>query len=173
MRSLLTRLKRLERVRAAERQPPIELQIGYLKKLPPEYTGERHVATVGRLSDGKYQWEERPGPAASQRRRWRRAQDHKGRSRGGEGWPGWLLTRAAGRREDEKRTRNACGRIGRAGVSGPEKQCPISALIVALQTARRRSKSAWRRVVSGKPTFRGFDEIAENQGAVNFNKTRS
>lgn len=63
MRSLLTRLKRLERVRAAERQPPIELQIGYLKKLPPEYAGERHVATVDRLSDGKYQWEERPGPA--------------------------------------------------------------------------------------------------------------
>ena len=28
------------------------------------------------------------------RRRWRRAQDHKGCSRGGEGWPGWLLTRA-------------------------------------------------------------------------------
>jgi hypothetical protein len=63
MRSLLTRLKRLENVRAAERLPQVELQIGYLKKLPPEYTGERHVVTVGRLSDGKYQWEERPGPA--------------------------------------------------------------------------------------------------------------
>ena len=63
MRSLLTRLKRLEHVQAAERWPQIELQIGYLKKLPPEYVGERHVVTVGQLPDGKYQWEERPGPA--------------------------------------------------------------------------------------------------------------
>ena len=63
MRSLLTRLKRLEKVRAADRLPQIELQIGYLKKLPPEYTGERHVVTVDRLSDGTYHWEERPGPA--------------------------------------------------------------------------------------------------------------
>jgi hypothetical protein len=63
MRSRLTRLKRLEHVQAAERWPQIELQIGYLKKLPPEYTGERHVVTVDRLSDGTYHWEERPGPA--------------------------------------------------------------------------------------------------------------
>jgi hypothetical protein len=63
MRSLLTRLKRLENVRAAERRPQIELQIGYLKKLPPEYVGERHVVTVSRLSEGTYHWEERPGPA--------------------------------------------------------------------------------------------------------------
>jgi hypothetical protein len=64
MRSLLTRLKRLEQVRAAQCWPQIEVQIGqYAKKLPPEYTGERHVVTVGRLPDGKYQWEERPGPA--------------------------------------------------------------------------------------------------------------
>jgi hypothetical protein len=63
MRSLLTRLKRLENVQAAERWPQIELQIGYLKKLPPEYVGERHVVTVGQLSDGTYHWEERPGPA--------------------------------------------------------------------------------------------------------------
>ena len=62
MRSLLTRLKRLEHVRAAERQPQFELQIGhYVKQLPPEYAGERHMVTVGRLPDGKYQWEERPG----------------------------------------------------------------------------------------------------------------
>ena len=49
MRSLLTRLKRLEHVRAAQRRPQIELQIGSLKRLPPEYTGERHFVTVGRL----------------------------------------------------------------------------------------------------------------------------
>jgi hypothetical protein len=61
MRSLLTRLKRLEKIRAAERLPQIEVQIGYLKRLPPEYVGQRHSVTVGRLPDGKYQWEERPG----------------------------------------------------------------------------------------------------------------
>jgi hypothetical protein len=64
MRSLLTRLKRLENVRAAERRPQVELQIGhYVKQLPPAYTGERHVVTVGRLADGTYHWEERPGAA--------------------------------------------------------------------------------------------------------------
>jgi hypothetical protein len=61
MRSLLTRLKRLENVRATQRQPQCELQVGYLRTLPPEYAGERHMVTVGRLPDGKYQWEERPG----------------------------------------------------------------------------------------------------------------
>ena len=63
MTSLLTRLKRLENVRAAERLPPVELQIGYVRELPREYSGERHIVTVGRDSDGAYQWEERPGPA--------------------------------------------------------------------------------------------------------------
>jgi hypothetical protein len=60
--ALLKRLQRLEEVRAAEPRP-VELQFGYLKKLPPDYTGERHVVTLGRLADGNYQWEERPGPA--------------------------------------------------------------------------------------------------------------
>jgi hypothetical protein len=41
------------------------LQFGYLEKLPPDYTGERHVVTRGRLPDGNYQWEERPGPRPS------------------------------------------------------------------------------------------------------------
>jgi hypothetical protein len=62
MRALLTRIKRLETVRAIEHQPPVELQIGYLKKLPADYLGERHEVTAGRLPDGKYLWEERPGP---------------------------------------------------------------------------------------------------------------
>ena len=48
-------------MRAAEPRP-LELQFGYLKKLPPDYTRERHVVTLGRLPDGEYQWEERPGP---------------------------------------------------------------------------------------------------------------
>jgi hypothetical protein len=47
MRSLLTRLKRLEDIRAGEqRYSPLQLEIGYLKKLPPEYTGPRHTVTV-------------------------------------------------------------------------------------------------------------------------------
>jgi hypothetical protein len=59
MRSLLTRLKEL--VRAAKRFPQVEPQIGYLTKLPREYEGERHIVSVGRLADGNFRWEERPG----------------------------------------------------------------------------------------------------------------
>ena len=62
--ALLKRLQRLEEVRATEHRP-LELQFGYLEKLPPDYTGERHVVTRGRLPDGNYQWEERPGPRPS------------------------------------------------------------------------------------------------------------
>ena len=61
MKALLTRIKRLETVHAIEHQPPVEFQIGYLKKLPEEYAGERHVVTVRRHTDGTYRWEERPG----------------------------------------------------------------------------------------------------------------
>lgn len=61
--ALLSRLKRLETVQAIESEREVELQIGYLKKLPEDYTGERHEVTAGRLPDGKYLWEERPGPA--------------------------------------------------------------------------------------------------------------
>jgi hypothetical protein len=64
MKALERRLRALEARGAAERRPQVELQIGhYVKKLPPEYTGESHVVTVGQLPDGEYQWEERPGPA--------------------------------------------------------------------------------------------------------------
>ena len=62
--ALLKRLQRLEEVRAAQPRP-LELQFGYLKKLPPDYTGERHVVTLGRLPDGNYQWEERPAPSSA------------------------------------------------------------------------------------------------------------
>jgi hypothetical protein len=49
------------------------LQIGhYVKQLSPEYTGERHVVTVGRLADGTYHWE-RPGPAPKAGKRTRNA----------------------------------------------------------------------------------------------------
>ena len=46
--ALLRRLKRLEEVRAVGSQPPLEFQVGYVKRLPHEYTGERYVVTVGR-----------------------------------------------------------------------------------------------------------------------------
>ena len=59
--ALLKRVQRLEEVRVAACQPP-EFQVGYLKKLPAEYPGERHIVTVGRDPDGTYHWEERPGP---------------------------------------------------------------------------------------------------------------
>jgi hypothetical protein len=59
--AILKRLKRLEEVRAVESQPPVEFQIGYVNRLPDEYTGERHVVTVGRAADGTYRWEERRG----------------------------------------------------------------------------------------------------------------
>jgi hypothetical protein len=55
------RLKRLAQVQATENVPP-EFQPEYLKELPPEYTGDRHIVTVGRDPNGTYRWEERPGP---------------------------------------------------------------------------------------------------------------
>jgi hypothetical protein len=72
MKALLTRIKRLETVHAIEHQPPVEFQIGYLKKLPDEYAGERHVVTVRRHTDGTYRWEERPGasPASEDSPKW-------------------------------------------------------------------------------------------------------
>ena len=51
---LLKRLKRLEEVQATENLPAPEFQSGYLKQLPAEYTGERHIVTVGRDADGYY-----------------------------------------------------------------------------------------------------------------------
>src|SRR5215469_5101727 len=63
MRSLLTRLKRLEQVRAGEqRHSPLQVEFGYIKELPPGYPHPRHTATVGRFANGYFKWEERPGP---------------------------------------------------------------------------------------------------------------
>jgi hypothetical protein len=70
--ALLKRLQRLEEVRAAEPRS-LELQFGYLKKPPPDYTGERHIVTLVRSPDGEYQWEERPSP--TQRMKTRTASD--------------------------------------------------------------------------------------------------
>jgi hypothetical protein len=59
--TILSRLKRLKEVQAIENLPPVEFQTGYLKSLPAEYTGERHIVTVGRkfgraLSVGGAAW---------------------------------------------------------------------------------------------------------------------
>jgi hypothetical protein len=59
--ALLKRLQRLEEVRGVACQPP-EFQTGYLKELPADYFGERHIVTIGRDPDGTYHWEEQPGP---------------------------------------------------------------------------------------------------------------
>ena len=64
-RSLLWRLQRLEaKLRLDE---GAHLRVGRLRKLPADYTGERHVAIVWeREAEGGRHWcsfEERPGPA--------------------------------------------------------------------------------------------------------------
>ena len=48
---------------ASCRTPAPRIEFGYLKKLPTDYTGERHIVTLGRLPDGNCQREERPGSA--------------------------------------------------------------------------------------------------------------
>jgi hypothetical protein len=65
MRTILGRLKRLEQVRSVEqRNGPLTIEFGYvIKRLPQEYSGPRHLVTLGQLPDGKHQWEECPGPS--------------------------------------------------------------------------------------------------------------
>jgi len=63
VRSLLTRLKRLETVQAAEeRNRRLKVEFAYLKLLPREYSGPRHIVKVGQRPDGRDECEERPGP---------------------------------------------------------------------------------------------------------------
>ena len=59
--ALLKRLQRLEEVRGGQCRPPA-FQTEYLKELPADYFGERHIVTIGRDPDGTYHWEEQPGP---------------------------------------------------------------------------------------------------------------
>jgi hypothetical protein len=63
-RGLLTRLARLESRTSAE-ECCLKVRFGRLKRLPPEYTGERHVVTRElRNKDGQeyVEFEEVPGP---------------------------------------------------------------------------------------------------------------
>ena len=68
MRSLVARLERLEQREAqAQACKNVRLLVGHLKQLPADYTGERHVAIVGKLPESPpnadwYEFEERPGP---------------------------------------------------------------------------------------------------------------
>jgi hypothetical protein len=64
---LRTRLAKLELTRAIQSEKRLVIRFGTLKRLPPGYEGERHVATVaGPGSDPAhpdcYQFEERAGP---------------------------------------------------------------------------------------------------------------
>jgi hypothetical protein len=61
--TLVSRLKRLETVRAAEdRDRPLRVEFAHLKLLPREYSGPRHIVKVGQRPDGRDECEERPGP---------------------------------------------------------------------------------------------------------------
>ena len=60
--ALLTRLKRLETVRAVEQSHrPFKIEFAYLKLLPREYSGPRHRVKVGQRPDGRDEHEERSG----------------------------------------------------------------------------------------------------------------
>ena len=62
--ALRSRLERLE-VRAEPKKQQL-FRSGYLKTLPADYVGERHVVIVKREPSGNGEWcefEERPGPA--------------------------------------------------------------------------------------------------------------
>jgi hypothetical protein len=62
--ALRSRLERLE-VRVGPKKPQL-FRSGYLKTLPADYVGERHVVIVKREPSGNGEWcefEERPGPA--------------------------------------------------------------------------------------------------------------
>ena len=63
MRSaLLARVKPMKTVRAVEeRNRPLKIEFAYLKLLPREYEGPRHIVKVGQRPDGRDECEERPG----------------------------------------------------------------------------------------------------------------
>ena len=68
MRSVVSRLARLERLSRLSTAPQrLRIQYGYLKTLPDDYIGPRHVVTVKQLpprpdGEDRFEWEERPGP---------------------------------------------------------------------------------------------------------------
>ena len=68
--ALVSRLKRLETVRAAvERDRPLKVEFAYLKQLPREYSGPKHIVSVSKRPDGRCNYEERPGEAPQNQER--------------------------------------------------------------------------------------------------------
>jgi hypothetical protein len=60
--ALVRRLERLEtELDLQESNRRLKIEFAYLKQLPREYTGPRHIVTVGRRPDGREECEERPG----------------------------------------------------------------------------------------------------------------
>ena len=73
MRSVVSRLARLERLNRLSTGPKrLRIQYGYLKTLPDDYIGPRHVVAVKQIPPEElppterakpwFEWEERPGP---------------------------------------------------------------------------------------------------------------
>ena len=73
MRSVVSRLARLERLSRLSTAPQLlRIQYGYLKTLPDDYIGPRHVVTVKQVppedlppaerAQNWFEWEERSGP---------------------------------------------------------------------------------------------------------------
>ena len=70
MRSVVSRLARLERFNRLSIAPRrLRIEYGYLRALPDDFAGPRHVVTVRQLPPGPgvysgdewFEWEERPG----------------------------------------------------------------------------------------------------------------
>jgi hypothetical protein len=63
-RALITRLARLES-RTSSQECRVTVRFGHLKRLPPEYVGERHIIVARELpNQGEHEWvefEEMPG----------------------------------------------------------------------------------------------------------------
>jgi len=45
-----------------ESNRPRKVEFAYLKQLPREYSGPRHIVSVSKRPDGRCYYEERPGP---------------------------------------------------------------------------------------------------------------
>ena len=55
------RLQALEPGKDSDR--PLKVEFAYLKQLPREYSGPRHIVSVSKRPDGRCEYEERPGKA--------------------------------------------------------------------------------------------------------------
>jgi hypothetical protein len=71
MAELKRRLKKLEAViESRDESHRLEIEFGYIQRLPPEYQGVRHLVVKDQLpwngvGNGLYEWEEVEGPATN------------------------------------------------------------------------------------------------------------